>query len=81
MPMGKAVCTCLQVSVEGGNNPATAVIPPHIVSKFNRVGSVKDLEELKGDLFCLRIGARQKPLTPKYATRELRIRKSLGSYR
>lgn len=80
-PTGDSVYPCLQVPDEGGNGHAVGVVPPDIVSKINRVGSVKVLEELRGDLFRLRAGARQKPLTPNYETRVLCVRDSLKTHR
>lgn len=72
---------CLQVPDEGGNGHAVGVVPPDIVSKINRVGSVEVLEELRGDLFRLCAGARQKPLTPNHETRVLCVRDSLKTHR
>lgn len=80
-PTGNSAYPCLQVSDEGGNNRAADVIPPDIVSKISRVGSVEVLEELRGNLFRLRAGARRKPLTPNHETRVLCARDSLETHR
>ena len=81
MPTGKAAYACLEESDEGRDNCAAGVIPPDIVNKINRVGSVEVLEELKGNLSRLRAGAHQKPLTPNHETRVLCVRNSLETHR
>lgn len=80
-PTRNSACPCPKVSDEGGNNRAVGIVPPDIVSKISRVGSVELLEELRGNLFCLRAGVRRKPLTPNHETRALCIRDSFEEHR
>ncbi|MCJ1280305.1 hypothetical protein MMC21_008132 [Puttea exsequens] len=76
-PTGNSTCRYPPVLYEGGNTCAVDTVPPDIASKINRVGSAELLEELWGNFFRLRTGARRRPLTPNHETGALCIRGSL----